>query len=47
MRGPTALSVVWIRIGNTRKAELIRQVEELLPMIIERLEHRETLIEVR
>ena len=47
MRGPTALSVVWIRIGNTRKAELIRQVEKLLPMIIERLEHRETLIEVR
>lgn len=47
MRGPTALRVVWIRIGNTRKAELIRRVERLLAMIIERLERGETLIEVR
>jgi len=39
-------AVVWLRVGNTRKAELLRWVEPLLPRIIRALEQDETLIEV-
>lgn len=47
MRQPNGPRVVWIRVGNTRKAELIRRVEKLLPLIIERLASGETLVEIR
>lgn len=40
-------AVVWLRIGNTRRGELLRWFEPLLPLIIERLEQGEMLIEVR
>jgi len=39
-------SVIWLRIGNTRKAELLRWFESLLPDAIASLESGESLIEV-
>lgn len=39
-------AVVWIRIGNTRKAELLRWMETILPTIVKALENGETLVEV-
>ena len=47
LRQPNVPRVVWLRIGNTRKAMLIARFEKLFAMIMERLEHGETLIEVR
>jgi predicted nuclease of predicted toxin-antitoxin system len=38
--------VMWLRIGNTRKAELLRWFESLLPDAIAALESGEQLIEV-
>ena len=40
-------AVVWLRIGNTRRQELLRWFEPLLPKIVEALDQGETLIEVR
>jgi predicted nuclease of predicted toxin-antitoxin system len=37
--------VVWIRLRNTRKAELLRWFEAALPRILEALARGETLIE--
>ena len=39
-------SVVWIRVGNTRRAELLQRFEAELPRIISALERGETLIEL-
>ena len=39
-------SVVWVRVGNTRRAELLRRFEVELPRIISALERRKTLIEL-
>jgi predicted nuclease of predicted toxin-antitoxin system len=39
-------SVVWIRIGNTRRAELLRRFDAELPKIIAALERGDTLIEL-
>jgi predicted nuclease of predicted toxin-antitoxin system len=39
-------SVVWVRIGNTRRAELLRRFDTELPKIIAALERGETLIEL-
>jgi predicted nuclease of predicted toxin-antitoxin system len=39
-------SVVWVRVGNTRRAELLRRFEVELPRVISALERRETLIEL-
>ncbi len=39
-------AVVWLRVGNTRRAELLRWFEELLPEVIAALERGERLIEV-
>ena len=39
-------AVVWIRIGNTRRAELLRRFEVELPNIVAALERGETLVEV-
>ncbi|TPW18020.1 MAG: hypothetical protein FD130_429 [Halothiobacillaceae bacterium] len=41
--GPT---VVWIRIGNTRKVELLRWFESLFPAIVSALERGEKIIEI-
>ena len=42
-RHPT---VVWLRVGNTRKAELLQWFEPLLPRIMAAIERGETLIEI-
>lgn len=39
--------VVWLRIGNTRRSELLHRIEPLLPQIVDGLERGEALIEVR
>jgi uncharacterized protein (DUF433 family)/predicted nuclease of predicted toxin-antitoxin system len=39
-------SVVWVRVGNTRRAELLRRFEVELPRIIAAVERGETLIEL-
>ena len=39
-------SVVWVRIGNTRRAELLRRFDAELPKVIAALERGETLIEL-
>ncbi|HEY0947110.1 MAG TPA: DUF5615 family PIN-like protein [Opitutaceae bacterium] len=38
--------VVWLRIGNVKKASMRTKIEPLLPDIVRRLEAGETLIEV-
>lgn len=40
-------SVVWIRVGNTRRAELLGLMESLLPRIITSLQDGETIVEIR
>ena len=42
----TGPQVVWLRFGNTRKAELQVRLAPLLPRIVEELEAGERLIEV-
>jgi predicted nuclease of predicted toxin-antitoxin system len=39
-------SVVWIRIGNTRRVELLRRIEAELSAIVTALEQGETLVEI-
>jgi predicted nuclease of predicted toxin-antitoxin system len=39
-------AVVWLRQPNTRKEELLRKFEELLPLILSALDRGETLIEI-
>ena len=39
--------VVWLRVGNTRKGELLGWFEPLLPQIMEKLSSGETLVEIR
>jgi predicted nuclease of predicted toxin-antitoxin system len=39
-------SVVWVRVGNTRRAELLRRFGSDLERIAAALENGETLIEV-
>ncbi|WP_151445219.1 DUF5615 family PIN-like protein [Halomonas lysinitropha] len=43
-RSPT---VVWLRINNTRRHELLHWFEPLLPQIVKALDQGEILIEVR
>jgi predicted nuclease of predicted toxin-antitoxin system len=43
---PADLPSCGFRIGNTRRAEVLRRFDAELPRIIEALEHGETLIEV-
>lgn len=38
--------VVWLRLGNTRKADLLRWLGPLLPEMLSALERGETLLEV-
>jgi predicted nuclease of predicted toxin-antitoxin system len=39
-------AVVWIRIGNTRRAELLRRIETEWTAIVDALERGETLVEI-
>jgi len=39
-------AVVWLRLGNTRRAALLARVEAELPAIVAALERGETLIEI-
>lgn len=39
-------AIIWVRIGNTRRAELLRQFDAALPEIIAALERGERLVEV-
>lgn len=39
-------AIVWLRIGNTRRAELLQWFSTLMPQIIAALQRGETLIEV-
>jgi predicted nuclease of predicted toxin-antitoxin system len=43
MGGP---SVVWLRLGNTRRVALLARVEAEVPAIVAALERGETLVEV-
>jgi predicted nuclease of predicted toxin-antitoxin system len=47
VRGKKGASVVWLRIGNCRNAELLVWFTARLPQIINRLERKERLVEVR
>lgn len=38
--------VVWVRIGNTRRAELLRRVEADFSSVVAALERGETLVEI-
>lgn len=39
-------SIVWVRTGNTRRAELLRRFDAELPAIIAALERGERLVEL-
>ena len=39
--------VVWLRMGNTRRSELLERMEFLLPQVLAGLERGEALIEIR
>jgi predicted nuclease of predicted toxin-antitoxin system len=39
-------AIVWIRIGNTRRAELLRRIEADFAAIVAALERGETLVEL-
>jgi len=39
-------AVVWLRIGNTRRAELLRRIDGDLAAIVAALERGETLVEI-
>ena len=39
-------AVVWLRLGNTRRAALLNRVEADLPAIVAALERGETLVEI-
>ena len=38
--------IVWIRLGNTRRAELMRWFDAVLPGVVEALQRGEALIEI-
>ena len=46
-RSVHAPPVVWIRVGNTRRAELLRWFGPLLSMVVSKIEAGETLIEIQ
>jgi len=39
-------AIVWVRIGNTRRAELLRRIEADFSAIVAALERGETLVEI-
>lgn len=36
-RGPSGVRIVWLRLGNARKVDLLNRIERLLPQLLERL----------
>jgi len=38
--------VVWLRVGNTRRAELLRRIDANFSAIVSALERGETLVEI-
>jgi predicted nuclease of predicted toxin-antitoxin system len=46
-RGRPGPAVVWLRIGNSSKRALLLWMETMLPLIIQKLEQKERLVEVR
>lgn len=47
IRPGSMIQVVWVRVGNCRKAVLLATFESLLPSIVAALEAGERLIEIR
>ncbi len=43
---PAGPAVIWVRLGNTSKRQLLARFAEMLPPIISALERNETVIEV-
>ena len=43
---PEGPVVVWIRLGNTRRQELLRWFERMLPVVMAAIERGDSLIEV-
>lgn len=43
---PAGPRVVWVRLGNTRRQELLRWFERMLPSILAALDRGESLVEV-
>jgi predicted nuclease of predicted toxin-antitoxin system len=43
---PSGPPIIWIRLGNTRRTELMKWFDVILPRIIEALERGEGLIEI-
>ena len=39
-------AVVWVRIGNTRRAELMRRIEATFAAVVAALERGETVVEL-
>ncbi len=46
-RGRAGPSVVWLRIGNSSKRELLLWLDPLLPILVQKLEQNDRLIELR
>ena len=46
VRSAVGPPVVWVRVGNTRKASIVAKFLMLLPEILEELDRGERLIEV-
>jgi predicted nuclease of predicted toxin-antitoxin system len=46
-RGRPGPSVVWLRLGNSSKRVLLVWLEPLLPLIVQKLEQKDRLVEVR
>jgi predicted nuclease of predicted toxin-antitoxin system len=44
---PEGPSVVWLRMGNTRKKQLLERMLKIMPIIVEGLENGQKLIEIR
>jgi predicted nuclease of predicted toxin-antitoxin system len=43
----TPCAVCWIRVGNTRRKDLLKWFERLLPIIVEKLTAGELLVELK
>jgi predicted nuclease of predicted toxin-antitoxin system len=46
-RGRLGPSVVWLRLGNSSKRVLLVWLEPLLPLIVQKLDQNDRLVEVR
>ena len=46
-RGRPGPPVVWLRIGNSSKKDLLDWLEPLLPVLVRKLEEGERLVEIR